>query len=237
MTRALHELIDTSREADTGHEIDENEARILEELSQQFKATAEQITHEQDAAPEDVKDIVEASKVLTKRLGHIATSELVEMMDAAVASDDPELTAVALKTLEERFPTENVSNPGLTRANIRSVLDYKKAMELAKQNGTRVSEEMVNAAGLNDMEYDVSFDDTIVTSNWSVKEQHGELTDERDQHDLKMLRELEDKRLHELVRREEERKKLEAIGQEDNENFDDAVKYDPFADDDEDEAA
>lgn len=236
MTHALHELIPTCREIDTSHETSEYEARMLQELGTQLKATAEQIARDHEASHDDIEDLREASESLAKTLGHVATSELVEMMDAAVACDDPELTAVAINTLEQRFPYD-VSDPGLLRANIRSVLDYKKAMGLAKENGTPVSAEMANAAGINDMNFGANFDDTIVVSNWTVKEQRGELTDERDQRDLKALRELEAQRMQELLRREEERRKLEAMGQEDNSKFDDAVAYDPFADDDEDEAA
>ena len=41
----------------------------------------------------------------------------------------------------------------------------------------------------------------------------------------------------EQAKREEERQKLASLGVEDSVDFDDAAPYDPFADDDEDEAA
>jgi hypothetical protein len=231
MTQALHELIDMGRDIGTNHEVSgKEEARILDELSQQFKATTGQITREHIASHTDIEDIREASEVLTKQLGHVALSELVEMMDAAVASDDPQLTEVAREALHKRFPQE-VSNPGLARANIRSVRDYEKAIELAQNNNTLVSEEIAAAAVMNDADYGTDFDDVIRQSNWTVQEQRGELTDERDQRDLEKLRRHADERLAKL-RREEERKKLEAKGVVDNLKFDDAVLFDPFADED-----
>jgi hypothetical protein len=226
MTRALHELINTSPVRNT-----EDEARILDELSKQFKETAAQITQEHAVKPEDVEDLREASKYLSRRLGRLSLSELLAEMDAAVASDDKQSLENARTDLLERFP-QDAPNPGLARANMRSIMDYEKAIQLAQQNGTLVSSEIANAAGMNDKELGANFDETIAISNWTMQEQRGEL-DEENRPALEELRQREADRLEVLRRREEERQKLKDM----DESFDDAVPYDPFADDDDEDLA
>ena len=216
MTRALHNFIATHH--------DENEvinnADALNELSSEFRATADQIIHEHTANPEDLEDLREACKLL----GHMALSEIVEMMDVAVAGGDVNSEKIAFQKLEERYP-ENTSHPGLDYANQRTHADYRKALEMAKENGTLVSEEIAEAASLNDTKDGINFNDIIRVSGWTAREQHGE------------LREDQKKELEELRIRIKERQDLAAMGVLYDEKFDDAVKYDPFADEDNDEEA
>lgn len=219
MTRALHELV-----ADGSHErIDDPQA--LNQLDEEFLKTVKSI-RAGTADPEVLADVDHASERLRRGLGALGLHEMFALMDAAALSGDPAVDKLAHKAIDTRFPTQDTGHQAYEEANQRSRKEWKKGLEIAKRtDGAKpFSHALIDAAVLTDAELGDDFDDVIIRSNTNMQQQRERMKHEKEHQ-------------QEEARREEEHQKLMAMGVEDDKNFDDAERYDPFADDDEDERA
>lgn len=228
MTRALHELLDGSHER-----IDDPE--LLNQLNEEFHNTVQEL-RAPTADPETLHDVEEAGERLKRGLGALGLHELYALMDAAAASRDARVDSLAREAIKARFPTEGTGHKAYEEANFRSQREWMKGLDMAQEsNGAKpFSNALVEASTLTDEALHNSFDEVIDESNLSVREQRSargekgyEKLTPKEQQDLDHYREER--------RRRQERQKLEAIGELDDETYDDAVKFDPFADDDEDD--
>lgn len=221
MTRALHEFVASHRNHETIEDPEE-----LTKLDQEFLATVHDF-HTHVPEQEEVEDVAEASEQIKRGLGKLSLQEVIALIDAAITTGDARLGAAARDTIDARFPTEGTGHAAYEAANVRSKREWTKALEIAEphKGDMLFSDALLEAQVITDKEFDEPFDSVIDTSNLTVREQRGKIT-EREQQDLNKYRENR--------RRNEERRKLEEVSADD-ENFDDAVAYNPFDDDDEDD--
>lgn len=219
MTRALHEFVASHR----NHETIED-PKELEALDQEFLATVQDFhTHIPEA--EEVEDVAEARRQIERGLGKLSLHDMIGLMDAAAVSGDARLHEVAVDTINTRFPIEGTGHAAYEKANARSRDEWMEALRLARdKNGELPFGDALMQAGITtDEKYDSAFDTVIDESNLLVRKQRGTITD-REQQDLD--------KYQESHRRNEEQRRLQNMGVEDDEKFDDAVAYDPFADED-----
>ncbi len=218
MTRALHELVDGSHES-----IDD--PVLLERLNTEFRNTIKEFGR-QTADPETIADINRASERIRKGLGALGLHETFALMDAAALSADPDVDKLAQKAIDARFPVEGTNHQAYEEANRRSRQEWREGLRIAKESEGKKSfgNALVEAEVITDRALRNDFDEVIDESNLAVKAQRKTIT-ERERRDLNHYREER--------RRRQERQKLADIGELDDIDFDDAVKFDfdPFADD------
>lgn len=218
MTHALNELI-------YGGSYDINNPEYVGQLGAEIRNTADEI-RTQEVGPEVARDMARAVDVLMKTEAS-SFQKLYPIMEAAAVTGDPQLLGTAGDVLNLTYPVDDTVDPLVKDINERSQREFR--MALNRTSRTRdFGRALVSSEALHDRRINNDFDMTIQLSNWLAREQRGTLGAE-DQQDLNELRE--------LLRRSEERQKLEAQGVENDNQFDDAVKVnmaDLLADDDDD---
>lgn len=225
MTRALHELI---RAKDAHPNDEDDELEIIDKISGEMRNTAEELrVHHADS--EAANDIVAATERIRRDFGRITLRELFALMEAAAVTNNPAIKDTAKDALNRKYPVDDTVPPVVQAVNIRSHKEFNKAMEIvAESNDTEellpFGLALVNAQAMIDRETGKTFDEVIEESHKKMKQ-------------IRQEDDANDKRRQELARREEERKKLEEMHVENDAKFDDAVPFDPFADDEDDSRA
>ncbi len=226
MTRALHELVDGSHES-----IDD--PVLLERLNTEFRNTIKEFGR-QTADPETIADINRASERIRKGLGALGLHETFALMDAAALSADPDVDKLAQKAIDARFPVEGTNHQAYEEANRRSRQEWREGLRIAKESEGKKSfgNALVEAEVITDRALRNDFDEVIDESNLSVREQRS-ARGEKGYAKLKPKEQQDLNHYREERRRRQERQKLTDIGELDDIDFDDAVKFDfdPFADD------
>lgn len=210
MTHALNELI-------YGGSYNINDSEYLDNLGSEIRNTADEI-RTKEASPETVQAITMAVDVLM-RTEAAPFQKLYPVMEAAAVTGDPLLLEAADKVLNSAYPVGKTTDPRVKEINERS----RRELHMAMNRTSRVRDfghAVAVSEALHDTRTEDDFDTNIQISNWLTKEQRGTITDKERQD------------LHELLRRREERQKLEALGVIDDKSFDDAQPYNPFTDDD-----
>lgn len=216
MTQALHELLDNKHES-----IDDPE--LLNSLNEEFRKTVLELSLH-TAGSEAITDVEHASERIKRGLGALGLHEMFALMDAAALSGDSRVDLLAQDAIMARFPTENTGSAAFEEANIRSQLEWKKALDMTKDAGGKkpFSQSLVEAGAITDTSLNDDFDNIIIRSNENVKDQRSRQKAYED-----LLKEQKDRRLKEELRREQERQKLSESG-----GTDDTIPFNPFDDDD-----
>ncbi len=232
MTRALHKLVQRERIDDP---------KLLERINDEFHKTIKELgAHAIN--PEVVADIDRASERLRKGLGALGMRETYALMDAAALSNNPTVDELAHRTIDARFPVENTEHTAYKEANRRSRQEWREGLRIAKESqGTKpFSHALVEAEIITDKALNNDFDEVIDESNLTVREQRHnkgeapELTS-KERQDLDHYREKRSRRQERL--RILEQMAEQGVSNEDELVDNSTVKYDPFADDEDEEQA
>lgn len=248
----LHRLIGRHESID--------DPKLLREVNDEFIRMVEDFKLDRvEMNPELAQDMDRASE-LNRNLGKLSLLDTYAVMDAAAFSGDKALGNVAIRTINARFPIEASAYPvpndigdddkavakftanrnAYFAANERTRAEWLKGLDIARESRGKVpfSHAVQQAGVLLDKEHPTTFNrrnyPVIVGSGENATTQSEKTlppTFTLDNFDATILKSHEAARRiraedHEIERREEERRKIAESG-----DTDDAVKYDPFADD------
>lgn len=212
MTHALNELI-------YGGSYNINNPEYLGLLGSEIRHTADEV-RTKEASPEVVHDLAMAVDVLMATKAS-PFEKLYPVVEAAAVTEDPRLLEVAEDVIDAVYPTDETVDPQIRELNERSQREFHMAMNRTDRNRA-LGRAISNAEALNDWRTGDDIDSNLQISDWLMQEQDGIISDK------------DREKLHELLRRREERKKLDELGVRDDPTYDkDTVRYNPFEDDDE----
>jgi len=174
----------------------------IDELGREIRNTANEIrTHE--ASPETIAELKKAVKMLglTEAPDY---EKLLPTAEAAAVTGDSDMMISVNDLLQQAFPiNKKDQDPAVTAMNRNTHREFATAIVDTHENNTPFPLALSRAALRTDAIRHEDFDETIVTSNELMREQR---------------------------RREAEAKILQELGVYYDEKFDDAERYDPFAD-------
>lgn len=177
---------------------------VIDQLGREIRHTAEEVRTRQ-ASPEVIDELKRAVELFVLTKAP-NYEKLLPAAEAAATTGDVGLKAVVGSLLEETFPIKADDAFGLNDINRTTRREFTTAIQMTGQN-MPFPLALSRAALITEGITGKDFDETIKTSNGLMREQR---------------------------RREAEAKKLEALGVYDDNSYDDAVRYNPFADDEDD---
>lgn len=179
----------------------DDDPSAIDQLGREIRYTAEEIRTRQ-ATPEVEKELKKAVELLM-RTDAPNYEKLLPTAEAAAVTGDIGLKAIVGSLLEESFPIKEDDAFGLNDINRTTRREFTTAIQMTDES-MPFPLALSRAALITEGITGEDFDETIKTSNGLMREQR---------------------------KREAEEAKLRALGVYDDEKFDDAVPYDPFAND------